>query len=81
MSTLRERMNDIGQNTLGQCATCKHMIPFSLKCKAFPNGLPEAIRQGRWDHREPFEGDNGILYEPVDTNLTTAPPYAKNKIK
>ena len=57
------------------------MIPFSLKCKAFPNGLPDTIRQGRWDHREPFEGDNGILYEPVDPSLTTAPPYAKNKIK
>lgn len=57
------------------------MIPFSLKCKAFPQGIPETILHGRWDHREPFEGDNGILYEPENPQSAKTPPYAKNKIK
>ena len=81
MSTLRERMNDVGPNAARQCASCKHMIPFSLKCKAFPQGIPETILHGRWDHREPFEGDNGILYEPENQQNAKTPPYAKNKIK
>ena len=81
MSTLQERMNDIGQNTMAQCATCKNMIPFSLKCKAFPNGIPETIKEGRWDHRQKFDGDNGVLYEPRDPNEVLAPPYAKNKVE
>lgn len=57
------------------------MIPFSLKCKAFPHGIPETILHGRWDHRELFEGDNGILYEPENQQNAKTPPYAKNKIK
>jgi hypothetical protein len=36
-----------------------------LCCKAFPSGIPDEILQGEHDHREPYSGDNGILYEPV----------------
>ena len=51
----------IPQNAARQCATCKNHIPYSFTCKAYPNGIPEEIRSGNWDHREPYKGDNGIL--------------------
>lgn len=47
-----------------QCATCKHWTQ-NVQCLAFPELIPEAIRTGKHDHREPFEGDQGIRYEPI----------------
>ena len=29
-------------------------------CEAFPDGLPDDIAVGGFDHRNPHEGDNGI---------------------
>lgn len=34
-----------------------------LKCKAFPEGIPESIAYGDNKHTQPVEGDNGIQYE------------------
>ena len=73
--------NFIPLNAAQQCATCKNTIPRSLACKAFPNGRPKEILLGRWDHRESYPGDNGILYEPKDPNYVVSAPYAKNKIE
>lgn len=47
-----------------QCATCRHWA-YALRCVAFPDGIPAAIRTGRRDHRKPFRGDRGIRYEPI----------------
>ena len=47
------------------CITCKWLRD-DLKCKAFPRGIPEKIRVGWVDHKEPFKGDNGIRFEPID---------------
>jgi hypothetical protein len=48
-----------------QCSDCKHRFrekgPY--RCAAFPDGVPEAVLVGRHDHREPYPGDHGILFE------------------
>jgi len=44
-----------------QCITCAQLL-IANTCKAFPDGIPYEIISGKHDHREPFEGDNGILW-------------------
>lgn len=48
-----------------QCVLCKHYRA-DLTCDAFPDGVPQAILNGSHDHREPYKGDSGIRFEPVD---------------
>jgi len=35
-------------------------------CAAFPDGIPMEIWQGKNPHREPYPGDNGIQFAPVE---------------
>ncbi|MBI2301792.1 MAG: cytoplasmic protein [Armatimonadetes bacterium] len=52
-----------------QCAFCRHaegMLRGRIRCTAFPGGIPQPILLGTHDHRQPFEGDHGILYEPAE---------------
>jgi hypothetical protein len=56
--------------TLPLCSICKHKHQDSLTfrrsfptCDAFPNGIPEAIRKNRIDHRKALAGDNGVRFE------------------
>ena len=32
-------------------------------CEAFPEGIPDEIQLGGFDHRKPFKGDGGIMFE------------------
>jgi hypothetical protein len=57
-----------------QCATCVHFHPENMlntTCNAFPEGegIPWSIILGEHDHRLPFEGDQGIRYEPAPLEI------------
>lgn len=54
-----------------QCPNCKNLNQGDgpLTCKAFPDGIPELILTGRVDHSQPYLGDNGILYDPIDKDI------------
>ena len=59
---------------LSQCIHgCKHFIGYvekGYKCKAFDN-IPDEIIFNRFDHRQEYEGDGGIRFEPKeDASIT-----------
>ena len=36
---------------------------FGFVCEAFPDGIPDDIYIGGFDHRKPREGDGGVRFE------------------
>lgn len=51
---------------LSSCGWCKHKTLGKGTCTAFPNGIPEPILRGDVPHTEPYPGDNGIQFEPLE---------------
>jgi hypothetical protein len=48
-----------------RCTSCRHSnLPDSATCTAYPKGIPDAILQKGFDHKNPYPGDHGIRYEP-----------------
>ena len=49
-----------------QCFSCIHYLRGAW-CEAYPagRGIPDAIFENEHDHREPYEGDNGVTFEPA----------------
>ncbi len=53
--------------TLPACLFCRHLRPDPgdpLTCEAFPDGVPDPIRDGRVNHRDAYPGDRGMRFEP-----------------
>jgi len=52
------------------CFKCKHLLPpvgaWGYRCVAFPDGIPDEIFVCAVDHLKPYDGDNGVQFEPVD---------------
>ena len=51
--------------TVSQCTFCTHRSPDGTKCRAFPKGIPVEILFNEHDHSTAYQGDNGVLYQPV----------------
>jgi len=47
------------------CSICKHYFG-DKKCRAFPDDIPKEILKGKFSHINPYKGDHGIVFEPID---------------
>ena len=62
-----------GKTIRSQCLVCNHFnknkswSPLFL-CSAFDGGIPIEILKNEHDHTEPYRGDNGIRFEPIETD-------------
>lgn len=67
VSAARDAMTSIAMPI---CIGCRHYDRTApgpgIRCTAFPGGVPDEIFASQADHREPFQGDQGIRFEPVD---------------
>lgn len=49
------------------CDACSRLGPKpdgpGLACEAFPAGIPDAILVEGFDHRQAFDGDNGVRFQ------------------
>ena len=53
-----------GELGISQCVWCRHRTTGACACRAFPNGIPDVIAKNKHDHRLPYSGDHGVLFEP-----------------
>lgn len=45
-----------------QCAHCANFVGDGA-CLAFPGGIPGPLLTGEVAHREPYPGDNGVVFQ------------------
>jgi hypothetical protein len=60
-----------------QCFDCRHLYPGErgkpMRCKAFPERIPSQIGLNEHDHHKPYPGDNGIRFEPIESEKNSDP--------
>ena len=54
-----------GDVQISLCVRCKFKLE-GAQCEVFPNGIPERILTGEYDHRIPYPGDGGQIFEPIE---------------
>jgi len=57
--------------TILLCESCKHLTrpadgDAGYRCDAFPEGIPDSILSAKYDHHQPYPGDHGIHFEPIE---------------
>ena len=61
------------------CIDCRHLdwehyyATRSFRCKAYPNEIPDIIKQGVHKHQTPYPGDHGVLFEQREGEIPTPP--------
>jgi len=51
-----------------QCLDCEHYTGLST-CDAYPDKIPQEIFDGRVVHTKPYDGDGGIMFEPISDQI------------
>lgn len=54
---------------VGICHMCVHRTSIR-NCTAFPQGIPNEILKGDFNHTESFPGDHGITFKKSDVIIT-----------
>ena len=58
-------MAGAGEQEMPQCLFCAHrIVGLPIACPAFPLNVPIDILTNEFDHRQPYPGDNGVMFVP-----------------